>query len=148
MGRDAVTAHTDVLEEWKARYESYRAYRAQYLTTLSLAATAWLVGLGFALGKDMVPFGRILLLGLLAGASSALIIAHFLARTAIIRLGRRLRHLESELGFSDFDTVWLLRTALAVTLTLSFVGLLASILMLLAISIGCARSWLLIAPLC
>ena len=42
-----------LLEEWKARYESYQSYCGQYLSVFSVTTTAWLVGLGYALNESL-----------------------------------------------------------------------------------------------
>lgn len=121
-----------LLEEWKARYESYRAYRAQYLTTISLAVTGVAVAVGLAFQQNIPIHGRRLSLSLACFVALGLVVAHIFARRTIRDLGERLRALEASLKFEPFRTTWMLETSLVFSLWVSvlvFGGLLLLLLL-------------------
>jgi len=101
-----------LLEEWKERYISYRAYRGQYLTVLSITATGWLVGFVFAFREVNGHASRFAILSIMLSALVMLIYAHWIARNEIQRLGDRIDDLEKRLGMNQFRTTRLLERAL------------------------------------
>lgn len=100
------------LEEWKQRYASYQQYRAQYLTVLSVTATAWLVALGFATSTNTQRVGRFVILSLMLAVAILSLVAHHIARRAVRQLGERISELERAIGFEPFHTAEPLEAAL------------------------------------
>jgi cadmium resistance protein CadD (predicted permease) len=115
------------LEEWKARYDSYKLYRGQYLTTLSIVLTAIILAFGLATSKAMTSLGRRFILGSLPILLLGLVVAHAVALDALANLARRISDLESALAFVEFQTTAPLQRAVKATLALSTIGLFISI---------------------
>ena len=116
-----------MLHEWEQRYQSYRDYRAQYLTVLSISATAYLLGITLALSLDLTVGLKAIVLSLIVMGLIVLAIAHVIAGIAIGRLGVRLSLLEDALGMRPFDTVGTLRVSLRVSQSAVIITIAATI---------------------
>ncbi len=103
------------LEEWKARYESYRQYRAQYLTTCGFVATTIGLGAAYGLAKGTPTPSRLVVFVFLCVTLAAFLVGHAIARRAVQTLGQRLQALEEALGMAPFQSTWLLEKALIVS---------------------------------
>ncbi len=103
------------IEEWKQRYDSYRHYRTNYLTVLSAGATAALFLLSYVFSAKIEKYPKLILLALVFLISIALIIAHYIARPNIRRLGDRIELLEKHLEMQPFRTTQMLQSALVVS---------------------------------
>lgn len=106
---------TILLEEWKERYASYRQYRAQYLTVLSVAVTGWLIGMGLSLKDENDGLSRSIILIFILILTSCIIAAHWIARKEVTRLGERISLLEKNLNMGDFHTTRLLEMSMLVS---------------------------------
>ncbi|MBI2924606.1 MAG: hypothetical protein HYY24_02755 [Verrucomicrobia bacterium] len=104
-----------ILEEWKMRYASYQHYGGQYLTVLSVTATAWLVAFGFSMSANTIRAGRLAILAFMLLAAVTVFIAHCIARRSVRQLGERIAALERELELKEFATTEPLERALKVT---------------------------------
>lgn len=116
-----------MLHEWEQRYQSYRDYRAQYLTVLSISATAYLLGITLALSLDLTVGLKAIVLSLMVMGLIVLAIAHVIAGIAIGWLGVRLSLLEDALGMRPFDTVGTLRVSLRVSQSAVIITIAATI---------------------
>jgi len=140
LGGDVVRAEgrkidpTHQLEEWKARYESYRAYRNQYLTACSIVSTGFLVGISLAFGRDTEPTARLVILVAVLFGLVALLFAHLIARKAVRALGERIERLETSLGFGQFATTQPLESAFRVTMWITslFLGFVLLLVVMVA----------------
>jgi hypothetical protein len=115
------------LKEWELRYQSYRSYRGNYLTILSITVSGWVVGVAVALGDTFPDAYRPVVL---AGATlilCACVVGHVIGIRAIRSLGQRVDDLEKELGVHTFRTTWPLeaglRWSLGVVIVLTIITL-------------------------
>lgn len=114
------------LEEWKERYASYRGYRNNYITVMSISATVWLIALGHVLKVETSFTASRSILSLMVIELIGLATAHVIAFLEIHKLGKRMGFLQQELGMEKYSTTQLLERALVVTGLLSiFVGFLS-----------------------
>lgn len=104
-----------LMREWERRYESYREYRNQYLTVLSICASGYVVGMSLAAGLNIPAIIRAIIFGVTLLGLILLGIAHFIALKAVDVLGERMSELQAALGMRPFNNVWLLKTALRVS---------------------------------
>ena len=104
-----------MIEEWKQRYDSYRQYRTNYLTVLSAGTTAALFLLSYVFSARIDRYPKLILLSLVSLISVCLVIAHYIARPNIRRLGDRIELLEKELEMQPFRTTLMLQSALVVS---------------------------------
>jgi len=81
------------------------------------------------MSKDTPFYGRLAILAALSSLMLALVMAHIISRPAMAALGVRLRKLETELGFDEFQTSEPLERGLKVTLVAS-IGILLLMLVL------------------
>ena len=126
----SIMSQSHNLEEWKERYASYREYRSQYLTVLSVTATGWLIGFGFAFKETETIFPRIIILTFMLLVMGVLAYAHLIARAEIKRLGIRLDELEQEIGIKEFRTTSLLERALKCSSLATLIGFIITLLVL------------------
>lgn len=104
------------LREWEQRYESYRAYRSQYLTALSICASGYIIGISLVTGLDIPGTVRTVVFAVMLVGLILLGIAHMIALKATRILGERMAELQHTLGMTPFDSTWLLRSSLRVSL--------------------------------
>lgn len=119
-----------LLREWEQRYESYRSFRAQYLTILSITASGYIVGLAVALGEKFPTKYRPVVLvgaGLLLIASIA---GHVIGISLIRKLGDRIDTLEESLRIRAFRTTRPLEIGLCWSLAIVAVTLIMTIYVL------------------
>ena len=124
------TEHDVLLAEWKERCESYRQYRTQYLTVHTLAATAYLIGLSIALSGQISMPARLGLLLMLAILIIGLLRAHVIAGQEVENLTARINDLESQLDIVEFDSGFVLRNALRVTVRIAWIVLVGTLAMM------------------
>ena len=122
-----------LLEEWKERYASYRAYRTQYLSFLSFAAATYVIALALGLDPQKGAQVRFVVVTLLLILVVCMIFAHVIARSVIRELGDRMERLERQLGISAFRTTRMLERSLVVGFASCMLALCLTIGILIAI---------------
>lgn len=118
-----------MIREWEQRYESYRQYRAQYITVTSFVVPGVVLGIGISRSDGFNLAAQLVVLVTVCMVVICYIAAHIIAFPAIKNLGKCLKKLEKDLGMSDFHTTESLQRSLWV----SFAGSIITVIIILLI---------------
>ena len=114
---------TLLLEEWKERYASYRAYRTQYLNFLSFTVATYAIVFTLAIKTDSnTKTARLLVAALLLILVGGMVAAHKIGRRVIEDLGDRIAWLEESLTMASYRTTGMLEKSLVAGLIACYVG--------------------------
>lgn len=105
-----------LLKQWEQRYESYRSIRGQYLLSISITFTIWVLGISFALRNNISDGYRPYLLGFFTILMLIYFAAQLFTRKEVRLLGDRIAVLEKSLGMQEYRTTGMMERAVLYTI--------------------------------